>query len=176
MGRDTLGVIMQTKEEVAARQKVYYKANKEEYLARQKSYHEANREERLAYSKAYYEANKEEILAKNKPYLKAYREANKKEIAAKMKLYHKALRDERNLILFQYKGSKCQHCALSEPDHLEVYDYHHVDPTTKLHNIGTILEGPLERLMTEVDKCLLLCGNCHRKEHARLNKKEEDNE
>lgn len=115
------------------------------------------KEERLAYSKAYYEANK-------------------KEIAAKMKVYHKVLRDERNLILFQYKGSKCKHCALSETDHLEVYDYHHVDPTTKLHNIGNILEGPLDRLMTEVDKCLLLCANCHRKEHARLNNEENNND
>ena len=26
----------------------------------------------------------------------------------------------------------------------------------------------LEKLFAEVDKCVLLCSNCHREEHARL--------
>ena len=122
------------------------------------------KEERAAYDKAYYEANKEERAAKSK----AYREANKEELKAK----NKAHRYERNLMLFNYKGAGCSHCGLSEPDHLEIYDYHHVDPATKLYGVAKIVTGDLERLMTEVDKCLLLCSNCHRREHARLNKEE----
>ena len=122
------------------------------------------KEERAAKAKVYCAANKEAIKAQQK----AYYEANKEEVAAKKK----SKRYERNLMLFNYKGAGCSHCGLSEPDHLEIYDYHHIDPTTKLYGVSRILTGPIERLMTEVDKCLLLCANCHRREHARLNKEE----
>ena len=157
---------MQTKQEVAARQKAWYEANKEEILAKQKAYQEANTEEKAAYQKVYREANKEELAAK----AKAYNEANKGELASQQKVYKKAKRAERNLMLFNYKGAECSHCGLSEPDHLEIYDYHHVDPSTKLYAVAAILSGPIERLMNEVDKCILLCAHCHRKEHVRLNK------
>ena len=168
---------MQTKEEIAAREKAYYAAHKEELRAKQKVYYAANKEQIAAREKAYYAAHKEELKA----YQKVYDEAHKEEKAAYYKAYQevhkeeksakqKAKRAERNLMLFNYKGAGCSHCGLSEPDHLEIYDYHHVDPATKLYGVAKIVAGPLERLMTEVDKCLLLCAHCHRKEHARLNK------
>ena len=149
---------MRTKEEKAAYAKAYNKANKERIKAESKVYYAANREKKMAYAKAYREANREETIA----YAKAYQKANREELKAK--------RDERNLMIFNYKGAECNHCGLSEPKHLEIYDYHHVDPDTKLYSVSNILKGPIERLRTEVDKCLLLCSNCHRKEHARLNR------
>jgi len=158
MGRNPLGEVMRTKEEKAAYAKAYNKANKERIKAESKVYYAANREKKMAYAKAYREANREETNA----YAKAYQKANREELKAK--------RDERNLIIFNYKGAECNHCGLSEPKHLEIYDYHHVDPDTKLYSVSNILKGPIERLKTEVDKCLLLCSNCHRKEHARLNR------
>jgi len=158
MGRNPLGEVMRTKEEKAAYAKAYNKANKERIKAESKVYYAANREKKMAYAKAYREANREETIA----YAKAYQKANREELKAK--------RDERNLIIFNYKGAECNHCGLSEPKHLEIYDYHHVDPDTKLYSVSNILKGPIERLKTEVDKCLLLCSNCHRKEHARLNR------
>ena len=158
MGRNPLGEVMRTKEEKAAYAKAYYAANKEKKMAYAEAYREANREKKAAYAKAYREANREETNA----YAKAYQKANREELKAK--------RDERNLMIFNYKGAECNHCGLSEPKHLEIYDYHHVDPDTKLYSVSNILKGPIERLRTEVDKCLLLCSNCHRKEHARLNR------
>ena len=158
MGRNPLGEVMRTKEEKAAYAKAYNKANKERIKAESKVYYAANREKKAAYAKAYREANREETNA----YAKAYQKANREELKAK--------RDERNLMIFNYKGAECNHCGLSEPKHLEIYDYHHVDPDTKLYSVSNILKGPIERLRTEVDKCLLLCSNCHRKEHARLNR------
>lgn len=158
MGRNPLGEVMRTKEEKAAYAKAYNKANKERIKAESKVYYAANREKKMAYAKAYREANREETNA----YAKAYQKANREELKAK--------RDERNLMIFNYKGAECNHCGLSEPKHLEIYDYHHVDPDTKLYSVSNILKGPIERLKTEVDKCLLLCSNCHRKEHARLNR------
>ena len=168
---------MQTKEQIADKQRVYREANKEQLSAKAKVHYIANKEELKARAKSYYDANKEQVVARQKVYdeahkekkaakNRAYHEANKEEISAKNRAKHA----ERNLMLFNYKGAKCCHCGLHEPDRLEIYDYHHIDPATKLHGVSNILTGPIERLMTEVDKCLLLCSNCHRTEHARLNK------
>ena len=132
---------MQTKEEKAAYKKQYDEDNKEAINARQKQYDEDHKEAR-----------------------KQWREDNKEAIAAKQK----ALRDARNLEIFEYKGGACKHCSSRELDYLGMYEYHHVDPTTKLHSVSVILTGPLDRLYAEVDKCLLLCPNCHRKEHINL--------
>jgi len=145
---------MQTKEERAIVQKQYYKDNKEKLKAQQKKYREDNKE----YFKQYRKDNSEKTKARGKLYYKNNREE-------KM-----VIRYERRFKLFKYKGGECAHCKLSEPDQLEIYDYHHVDPSTKLHPICQIMHGPIERLIAEVDKCLLLCSNCHRKEHARLHK------
>ena len=165
------------KEEIAIKARQHYLDNKEGILAYQKKYNTTNREERAAKAKKYYLNTKEERLA----YKKQYYQANKEEILVKHRQYHrdnrgeilaqsKAQRAERSRMIFEYKGGGCSHCKLREPDHLELYDYHHTDPSTKLHGIATILLGPLERLMSEVDKCLLLCAHCHRKEHTRLYK------
>ena len=134
---------MQTREERLAYNKRWYRENIEKQRIKNKLYYAAHKEKRVAQARLYYKVNKEEILSK---------------------------RYERHRFLFEYKGSKCTHCNLSEPNHFEIYDYHHIDPTTKLHAMAAIMHGPLERLMSEADKCILLCSNCHRKEHARLHK------
>jgi len=153
---------MKTKEEIAATRKVWYEANKEELLAKQKVYNEANKVHRAAVAKVRYDTKREDILAQKR----AYHVANRVAIRARMK----AARDGRNLMIFEHKGGKCQHCDLRDLEHLQIYDYHHTDPSTKLYTIACIMSGTIDRLMTEVDKCILLCANCHRKEHARLYK------
>jgi hypothetical protein len=48
-------------------------------------------------------------------------------------------------------------------------DFHHRNPAEKSFNIGATKsiseEAFLERLVPELDKCDLLCPNCHRQEH-----------
>jgi hypothetical protein len=168
---------MQTKEEKAAWQKQYYQDNKEALTAKQKKYDEDHKEQIVARKKQYNEDNREAILAQQKQYYKDNREAmtaqqkqwredNKEAIAVR----RKAKLDARNLEIFEYKGGACAHCSSRELDYLGMYEYHHVDPTTKMYSVGTIITGPMDRVYTEVDKCLLLCPNCHRKEHINLNK------
>lgn len=47
---------------------------------------------------------------------------------------------------------------------------HHVDPKTKLFNIGSTKQGrfSLDSIRAELKKCVCVCGNCHRKIHAGL--------
>jgi hypothetical protein len=68
-----------------------------------------------------------------------------------------------------YLGGKCQICGLATTEY-EKYDFHHVDPGTKEHGIGTLLSKYKKHwndiVQPELDKCCLLCGNCHRSLHA----------
>lgn len=67
----------------------------------------------------------------------------------------------------EYLGEACNDCGYcSNPAALE---FHHADPSQKEFGIST--SGgtkSFERIKLELDKCLLLCANCHRDEHTRL--------
>jgi len=73
------------------------------------------------------------------------------------------------LKMIEYKGSSCKHCNLSVGDsHYAVFDFHHMDPKTKDVNFNKIKYQKWDLIQKELDKCILLCSNCHRLEHARL--------
>lgn len=67
----------------------------------------------------------------------------------------------------EYKGNKCVHCNLDDPEHPEIYDFHHLEPNKKDFTIGKTIKK-FESLKKELDKCILLCANCHRKIHKKL--------
>ncbi len=67
-----------------------------------------------------------------------------------------------------YKGGACLQCGYSKC--LAAMDFHHRDPAEKEFEIGGLFSFT-DKAKTELDKCDLLCGNCHREEHARLNAK-----
>ncbi len=56
-----------------------------------------------------------------------------------------------------YLGSKCAYCG-SEDD----LEFDHVDRATKQFNINKLLSGQWENLRLELDKCQLLCEDCHK--------------
>lgn len=64
----------------------------------------------------------------------------------------------------EYLGGECQECGL-KTDRVEVYDFHHVDPDGKDFSIGKQAKS-FEALKAELDKCVLLCANCHRLAHG----------
>lgn len=72
---------------------------------------------------------------------------------------------ERKQEIVTLMGNECFDCKQQYP--LNVYDFHHLDPSEKEHNIGNILrKKSLEEVMKEVSKCVLLCSNCHRIRHG----------
>jgi len=65
-----------------------------------------------------------------------------------------------------YKGGKCQECGLETNSC--VYDFHHLDPLEKDFSIGDKTSTVRwERVKSELDKCSMLCANCHRLEHSK---------
>lgn len=66
-----------------------------------------------------------------------------------------------------HKGGRCQDCGYSRcPWALE---FHHRNPKAKKFNFATSASLKLtEFVLEELDKCDLLCGNCHReREHTK---------
>jgi hypothetical protein len=76
--------------------------------------------------------------------------------------------------LYDYKGNKCSHCTLSVKEMLErfgtinrMFQFNHVDPSNKSKNYEKIIERVLStEQLDEVDKCVLLCNQCHGILHA----------
>lgn len=64
----------------------------------------------------------------------------------------------------EYKGGKCISCGYNKC--LAALDFHHLDPTKKDRQISRPLAGTFEKVKLELDKCVLLCANCHREVHA----------
>jgi len=68
----------------------------------------------------------------------------------------------------EYKGGKCEKCGYNKC--LRALQFHHIDPKTK--EFGISYAGGLTKnwkdLKPELDKCMLLCSNCHFEEHERL--------
>jgi hypothetical protein len=68
--------------------------------------------------------------------------------------------------LVQYKGGCCVVCGYSKCN--PCLSFHHLDPSQKDFGIGGMHCFSLDRLKLEVDKCVLLCLNCHGELHAGL--------
>ena len=65
-----------------------------------------------------------------------------------------------------YKGGKCEDCGLSW--HYAVYHFHHLDPKLKDKNMGGMRTCGWIRIKKEIDKCVLLCSNCHVLRHVKI--------
>lgn len=77
-------------------------------------------------------------------------------------------RDKLKLLSIQYKGSKCAICGYDKC--IEALEFHHIDPNKK--EFGIAAKGytrSFEKIKKELDKCVLLCANCHREIHSNMN-------
>ena len=73
------------------------------------------------------------------------------------------LRNEKKRKAVEYLGGKCMKCGGEFPPY--VYDFHHRDPSEKDTSIGTLCSRTWLKVLKELQKCDLLCSNCHRIEH-----------
>jgi len=79
-------------------------------------------------------------------------------------------RRKKKRLLVEYKGGSCEKCGLKS-DVMGLYDFHHIDPSQKEFGLaGNGKNLSLESCKKEVDKCLLLCRNCHAIVHHEIEK------
>jgi len=74
------------------------------------------------------------------------------------------------LKLIEYKGGKCEVETCKYNKSVWSMSFHHQDPKEKDFSISG-KSYSFERLKKEVDKCVLLCGNCHGEVHEEIYEK-----
>jgi hypothetical protein len=71
-------------------------------------------------------------------------------------------RKDKKRKLVEYKGGCCEKCGYKKC--IDAFDFHHMDPNQKDFGISA-KSYSFERLKKEVDKCILVCKNCHAELH-----------
>jgi len=66
-------------------------------------------------------------------------------------------------------GGKCADCGWQ--GHQAAFQFHHINPSKKDFVIGNVANKKWEVVKKELDKCLLLCANCHAIRHSSKNDK-----
>lgn len=83
-------------------------------------------------------------------------------------VYSRRYLDNLRLKASEYAGNKCQKCGYNKC--FRALQFHHLDPKTKEFAIfegrpGFKKTRNWEKLKLEIDKCILLCANCHMELH-----------
>jgi len=89
---------------------------------------------------------------RNKEKQKRYRDQRTKEI----RLWYTELKS----------GLKCNRCP---EDHIATLQFHHIDPSQKDAVLARVVSNgwSKKKILKEIEKCEILCANCHAKEHHR---------
>jgi len=83
----------------------------------------------------------------------------------KRKLYHKNRKENIKNYIKKYKETHiCISCGES---HISTLDFHHKDSTSKENTINVLYKNgcSMDKIKKEINKCVILCSNCHRKLH-----------
>ena len=75
----------------------------------------------------------------------------------------KVSRLRQKLALIEYKGGRGIKCGWVGD--VSVLEFHHIDPLKKDFTLSAGVKS-WKKMKEEVDKCVLLCSNCHRIEHS----------
>ncbi len=113
------------------------------FLPREETLTQESLERRRAWDRDYYQRHKAERQAAN--------------YGRRVKLYE---------YLQQVKEqASCAHCDENHPATLQ---FHHRDPSQKEFNISAFVAGQwggIDKLKQEIEKCDIICANCHLKYH-----------
>ena len=66
----------------------------------------------------------------------------------------------------EYKGGKCSRCGYDRC--LGALEFHHADGRKDFGISQDRLTRSWSRIEKEIEKCILICANCHREEHEKL--------
>jgi len=139
------------------------KAAQKKYEKYQKAYRKAHREENRAYCKAYRLAHLEERKAYDKARGKIYYEQNVDKIRTHRRKVHLSYYDSTKNKYLKMHGSRCACCGYDK--NIAALEFHHVNGKTKGISFMISRHESDELLKAEIDKCVLLCANCHAEHH-----------
>jgi len=96
-----------------------------------------------------------------KEYKRAWNRRNKKSIDKK----RKSRRQKKKGKLLRFLGARCASCGLGyDGTNACVFDFHHRNMSEKEFRLNCDIDWNI--LLTEAEKCDILCSNCHRTTHS----------
>lgn len=124
---------------------------------------EKPRDRSKEYEKRKTKEYREKAAIRSKMFYQKHKEKINKKVSSKTKEKRRKLKEE----CVAYLGGKCFRCC--GEFHPHVFDFHHKDPTEKEFNLSLIMKVRYKMndiIKKELDKCNLVCANCHRMIHA----------
>jgi hypothetical protein len=64
----------------------------------------------------------------------------------------------------EYKGGKCEKC--NQIVHPSAFQFHHLDPLVKESTWAKSRLKSWDKILIELNKCILVCANCHFELHS----------
>ena len=133
-----------------------YKNNKERYKNKSRLYAKKYPEKKKEMDKKYRKENIEKVSQWQAEYYQRnkdiYRQKNK-EFRDRFRKWWKAYKNK--LV--------CPRCGESHPACLDI---HHIHPKQKESTVAILVaKRSKKRVLSEIRKCIVLCSNCHKKEH-----------
>jgi hypothetical protein len=80
----------------------------------------------------------------------------------------KSAKRRREVVELIRRVKEDSHCAVCGEGEVSCLDFHHTDPLKKDVDIGRVPPRGWsnEKVLREIEGCVVLCSNCHRKLHA----------
>lgn len=120
-----------------------------------KAWRERNKQRLLAYARKYRETHKEQRAANNRD----WHHRNRLSVKRRHKKYHAVrLQDRRKLINDLKMRAGCRDCGYNKAP--EALHFDHVRGI-KLFNVASTLNRAWHRTLREIEKCEVVCANCH---------------
>lgn len=132
---------------------------------------------RNEYARQWYRKNSEKVIAYQKkrykirratePGYKNYRNDTRRAYCKKYyannendRNRHRKIYESKKEILNELKSKPCTDCKIQYPPYVMEFD--HRNPKTKLFPISRVGFYSIEKLKIELEKCDLVCANCHK--------------
>jgi hypothetical protein len=129
----------------------YWHQNRERQLELKREYRQRNREGILEYKREYYQRNRDDLLESKREYRRRGGGHNRAQGAPGRDFKRRRRLWEECIVK---AGEVCQRCNKRKP----IMTFHHVDPMLKIKNGAAAVTS---HDFAELDKCALLCIECH---------------
>jgi hypothetical protein len=144
----------------------YCQKNQESRAAYAREYYKKNREARIRYAKEYQKVNKNKINKRRREYKKERLISDPESVRVARRLARNRSKERKKTYVNEIKAEKgCFSCGIKV---VEVLQFHHIDPSEKLSNLSSLVKGNAswDSIKREVEKCSVVCANCHFLIHA----------
>lgn len=143
---------------------------KDKMRQQRKEYREKNAEKIKQIKKEY--NNRPEVKQANKEKNANHYLSNREKVIQRQKARSAERSDFINNVALKY-GCQNLDCGWDGELFPEQLDFHHFDPKTKIKEVSKLTSASYDKIIEEINKCVVLCRNCHYLYHVGLVKIDE---